>query len=86
MAYSIHTYIRMCIRTYAHSWCACIGNCHIMLFYVKTDCGSNMFGGFNGSECQSCPMDTGNNGGFTASSCECAPGYTTTSDGLCAGM
>jgi len=44
-----------------------------------------MFGGFNGSECQSCPMDTGNtDGGFTADSCECIAGYTAISDETCA--
>jgi len=48
-----------------------------------TDCGSNMYGGFNGSECQSCPMNTGNDGGFAISSCECIAGYTATPDGTC---
>ena len=44
-----------------------------------------MYGGFNGSECQSCPMNTGSNGGFTVDSCQCLPGHTVTQDGTCNG-
>ena len=48
-------------------------------------CGSNMYGGFNGSECQSCPMNTTSEGGFLVTNCECTAGYTGPDGGPCTG-
>jgi len=34
-------------------------------------CGSNMYGGFNYTSCQSCPTNSVNVGGYSAASCKC---------------
>ncbi|XP_065913515.1 uncharacterized protein [Dysidea avara] len=50
---------------------------------LVSSCGSNMYGGFNGSECQSCPMNTTSEGGFLVTNCECTAGYTGPDGGPC---
>ena len=54
-------------------------------FFTYEGCGSNMYGGFNGSVCQSCPMNSTNERGYSISSCECVAGYTGTNGGSCMG-
>jgi len=42
-----------------------------------------MYGGFNGSTCQFCPMGSTNEGGYSVSSCVCLPGNTGPNGGPC---
>jgi len=44
-----------------------------------------MYGGFNGSVCQSCPLNSTNEGGYSVLSCECETGYSGPNGGLCTG-
>jgi len=44
-----------------------------------------MYGGFNGSVCQSCPLNSTNEGGYSILSCECEAGYTGPNGGPCTG-
>ena len=40
-------------------------------YFHGIDCGSNTYGGFNGTDCQPCPPNTTNEGGYFISSCAC---------------
>ena len=51
------------------------------------ECGPNMYGGYNNSDCQSCPENSGNSRGYNhiAESCGCLAGYTGQNGSPCIG-
>ena len=54
---------------------------------MLSECGPNMYGGFNNSDCQPCPENTGNLRGYNyvIESCGCLAGYTGQNGGPCNG-
>ena len=61
---------------------------HFKIYYLipyYKGCSSNMYGGFNGSVCQPCPLNSTNEGGYSILSCECEAGYSGPNGGPCTG-
>ena len=51
------------------------------------ECGPDGYGGFNSTDCQSCPVNSGNIRGYNyiVESCGCSEGYTGQNGGPCIG-
>jgi len=56
------------------------------MVFLNKGCDAKMYGGFNNSDCQQCPMNADSQGGFLITNCECSAGYTGQNGGPCIGQ